>query len=235
MSKRTLFTYYSSSSSTPTPPETNARPPKNRRVEFCASDIISDPGLRKPIDKYSFEIRDQVKRAYALRGPTQQPVGFTSARRSQKVTNMHFYHVEIFLAAILTEMNHRFSEASSELLVCMASLNPMNSFSNFDVDKLVRLAEIYAEDFDVGHLAVLPSQLKAFHQRAKRNREFLGCTELSKVAEIMVKTTMNTSYPLVYRLVELTLILTVATASVERVFSAMALLKTDLRSKIGDE
>jgi len=83
MSKRTLFTYYSSSSSTPTPPETNARPPKNRRVEFCASDIISDPGLRKPIDKYSFEIRDQVKRAYALRGPTQKPVGFTFPRSWQ--------------------------------------------------------------------------------------------------------------------------------------------------------
>ena len=69
----------------------------------------------------------------------------------------------------------------------------------------------------------------------KEMESFFGCTELSKVAEIMVKTTMNTSYPLVYRLVELTLILPVATASVERVFSAMALLKTDLRSKIGDE
>ena len=86
----------------------------------------------------------------------------TSARRRQKVTNMHFYHVEIFLAAIdaiLTEMNHRFSEVSSELLVCMAALNPRNSFSNFDVDKLVRLAEIYAEDFDVGHILLLPSEL----------------------------------------------------------------------------
>ncbi|CAN6242141.1 unnamed protein product [Urochloa humidicola] len=162
----------------------------------------------------------------------------TSARRRQKVTNMHFYHVEVFLAAIdaiLTEMNHRFSEASSELLVCMAALNPRNSFSSFDVDKLVRLAEIYAEDFDIGHILVLPSELKEFHDRVRRNNEFLGCTELSKVAEIMVKTNMNTSYPLVYRLIELTLILPVATASVERVFSAMALIKTDLRSKMGDE
>ena len=132
-------------------------------------------------------------------------------------------------------MNHRFSEVSSELLVCMALLNPRNSFSNFDVDKLVRLAEIYAQDFDVGHILVLPSQLREFHLRIKRNKEFLGCTELSKVAEIMVKTKMNTSYPLVYRLVELTLILPVATASVERVFSAMSLIKTDLRSKMGDE
>ena len=51
----------------------------------------------------------------------------------------------------------------------------------------------------------------------------------------MVKTTMNTSYQLVYRLIELTLILPVATASVERIFSAMSLIKTDLRSKMGDE
>jgi len=51
----------------------------------------------------------------------------TSRRRKQKVTNMHFYHVEVFLAgidAILSKMNHRFGEVSSELLVCMACLNP---------------------------------------------------------------------------------------------------------------
>ena len=60
-----------------------------------------------------------------------------STRRKQKVTNIHLYHVEVFLAAIdaiLFEMNHRFGEVSSELLVCMACLNPRNSVSNFDVD-----------------------------------------------------------------------------------------------------
>ena len=39
----------------------------------------------------------------------------------------------------------------------------------------------------------------------------------------------------VERVIELTLILPVATASVERVFSAMSLIKTDLRNKMGDE
>ena len=51
----------------------------------------------------------------------------------------------------------------------------------------------------------------------------------------MVTKTMHTSYTLVYRLIELTLILPMATASVERVFSAMSLIKTDLRNKMGDE
>ena len=121
----------------------------------------------------------------------------TSRRRKQKVTNMHYYHVEIFLLAIdaiLTELNHRFSEISSELLVCMACFNPRNSFSNFNVDKLMRLAEIYDEDFDIGELTLLPNQLKSFVNRARRTPDFLGCNELGKVAEIMVKTNMNTSY-----------------------------------------
>ena len=84
----------------------------------------------------------------------------TSRRRKQKVANMHYYHVEIFFVAIdaiLTELNHRFSEISSELLVCMVCFNPRNSFSNFNVDKFMRLAEIYAEDFDIGELALLPN------------------------------------------------------------------------------
>ena len=186
-----------------------------RTKQFCDKNEIEVPDIDKEIN---------------ARG--------TSTRRRQKVTNMHFYHVEIFLAAIdaiMSEMNHRFSEVSSELLVCMACLNPRNSFSNFDVDKLVKLAEIYAEDFDIAEIAVLPSQLRGFVGRARRNQEFLGCTELSQVSEIMVKIEMHKSYPLVYRLVELTLILPVATASVERIFSAMSIIKTELHNKMRDE
>ncbi|KAL4576939.1 hypothetical protein LXL04_013040 [Taraxacum kok-saghyz] len=43
------------------------------------------------------------------------------------------------------------------------------------------------------------------------------------------------SYHLVYRLLKLVLILPVATASVERCFSKMKIVKSDLRNKIGDE
>jgi hypothetical protein len=51
----------------------------------------------------------------------------------------------------------------------------------------------------------------------------------------MVKTGMRNSYKLVYRLIELTLILLVATTSIERIFSTMSIIKTDLRNKIDDE
>lgn len=162
----------------------------------------------------------------------------TFSRKRQKVTNKHFYHVDIFIASIdsiSTEMNHRFNEVSSELLVCMAALNPRNNFSNFNVDKLVRLAEIYAADFTIADCLVLRNQLQSFILNIRRSEEFVGCKDLPKVAEKMVQTGKNRSFPLVYRLIELILILPVATASVERVFSAMNYIKTDLHNKMGDE
>ena len=45
----------------------------------------------------------------------------------------------------------------------------------------------------------------------------------------------NISYPLVYSLVTLALILPVATVTVKRVFSAMNIIKNRLRNQIGDQ
>lgn len=51
----------------------------------------------------------------------------------------------------------------------------------------------------------------------------------------MVETRKHISYYLVYRLVKLALVLPVATATVDRYFSAMKLVKSDLRNWIGDD
>jgi hypothetical protein len=51
----------------------------------------------------------------------------------------------------------------------------------------------------------------------------------------MVQTTKHTYFPLVYRLIELAPVLPVASASVEHIFSAMKIIKTDLRNKVSDE
>ena len=84
MSKRTLHTYFSGTSSTSTPGSNNSiNQPIRRRVEFSQSDVVADPGNRIPIESYPHEIRDQVRRAYALRGPTQ-PRNLTFAKKMAK-------------------------------------------------------------------------------------------------------------------------------------------------------
>ena len=51
----------------------------------------------------------------------------------------------------------------------------------------------------------------------------------------MVEMKKDVSYPLVYSLVILTLILPVVTATIKRVFSAMNIIKNRLRNRIGDQ
>ena len=51
----------------------------------------------------------------------------------------------------------------------------------------------------------------------------------------MVKTGRHRAYPLVYKLLKLALILPVSTATVERCFSKLKLVKTNLCNKMGDD
>ena len=72
MSKRTLHTYFSGTSSTSTPGTNESiNQPIRRRVEFSQSNVVGDLGNRIPIEEYPPEIRDQARRAYALKCPTQ--------------------------------------------------------------------------------------------------------------------------------------------------------------------
>jgi hypothetical protein len=50
----------------------------------------------------------------------------------------------------------------------------------------------------------------------------------------MVQLERHIVFPMVYRIIELALLLPVATATVERAFSAMKIIKTELRNKITD-
>ena len=58
---------------------------------------------------------------------------------------------------------------------------------------------------------------------------------MGSLAKKLVQTEKARVFYLVYRLIELALLLPVATASVERVFSAMNIIKTDLRNRMGDQ
>jgi hypothetical protein len=50
----------------------------------------------------------------------------------------------------------------------------------------------------------------------------------------MVELKRHIVFPLAYRLIELALLLLVATASIQRAFSTMKIIKTELRNKMSD-
>ncbi|KAH6820767.1 hypothetical protein C2S53_018952 [Perilla frutescens var. hirtella] len=157
---------------------------------------------------------------------------------AQLITNSHYYRIKIFYQVVdlaIQEMNNHFSEVSTELLSCIACLDPRNSFSQFNVDQLMRLATLYHEDFSSTDCLYLPQQLNNFIVNVRCDSRFSAITNLGNLARKMVITGKHSVFPLVYRLIELSLVLPVATASVERAFSAMKTVKTDLRNRMGDE
>ncbi|XP_058777008.1 uncharacterized protein LOC131651360 [Vicia villosa] len=131
-------------------------------------------------------------------------------------------------------MDHRFCEGSNVVLDCFSCLEPKNSFSKFDVDKLARLTNVYHADFSDDDCGTIREQLETYVHQVKRHASFTSCEDVQSLAMKMVQTEKHLVFPLVYKVIELALILPVSTASVERAFSAMKIIKSNLRNKIND-
>ncbi|GJT80479.1 ribonuclease H-like domain-containing protein [Tanacetum coccineum] len=163
---------------------------------------------------------------------------FYSRGRRDKITNQHHFEVDIFNTIMdmqIQEFGDRFSEGSTDLLDCMVALSPHDSFSEFSISKLVKLSEMYPRDFTYKERLSLPMELGVYYQIVRNDDDFANLDSIARLAQKMVDKKKHTSHPLVYRLLKLALVLPVATATVERCFSKMKLIKTNLRNRMGDE
>ncbi|KAK4724085.1 hypothetical protein R3W88_026864 [Solanum pinnatisectum] len=162
-----------------------------------------------------------------------------SKRKFCSVTYSHHLRVELFYAIIdfqLQELNNQFDVVSGNLFLGMASLNSVNAFANFDKKRIMILAKHYPDEFGEPVLRNLSHQLDTFiiHMRCDDPR-FSDLKGIGDLAKALVNANLIETYSLVYLLVKLTLILPVATATVERAFSSMKYIKNELRSSISDE
>ena len=128
----------------------------------------------------------------------------------------------------------RFNEASSKLLLCVLCLSPGDLFASFNKDKLLRLAQFYPNDFSAFQLVILDNQLETYIFDMWSSDEFATLKGIGQLVEKLVETKKDVVYPLVYSLVTLSLILSIATTRVERVFSVMNIVKNCLRNRMGD-
>ncbi|ESR60034.1 hypothetical protein CICLE_v10017601mg [Citrus x clementina] len=161
-----------------------------------------------------------------------------SRRKAQEITNLHRYRVELYYAVLdmqLQELNSRFNETNTELLLCLACLSLNDLFSAFNKQKLLRLAQLYPNEFSTIDIMALEIQLDTYILDMRTSGEFSELKDIGDLAKRMVETKRHNVYPLVYLLITLALTLPVATASVERAFSAMNILKNRLRNRMGEQ
>ncbi|XP_042041214.1 zinc finger MYM-type protein 1-like [Salvia splendens] len=158
-------------------------------------------------------------------------------RKGEVLTNLNYFRFELFNSIIdwqLQELNNRFNEVNTHLLLCVACLSPKDSFAAFDKSKLIELARCYPSEFTEIDLRLLGKQLETYIRDLSSHKEFSSLKSIGDLSQKLVATRKHIVYPFVYLLVKLALVLPVATASVERIFSAMKIVKTRLRNKMGD-
>ncbi|KAL4378745.1 hypothetical protein GQ457_02G028860 [Hibiscus cannabinus] len=161
------------------------------------------------------------------------------SRRPINITLDHHYRVDLFTASVdsqLHEINSRFDEHMIDLLLLSSALDPKDSFKSFDMDKICLLVnKHYPEDFSTQEKCWLSCELQHFHLDVQRNPKLYKLSTLSQLSKALVDTGKAIAYPLIDRLIRLVLTLPVSTATCERAFSAMSIVKTMLRNRMKDD
>jgi hypothetical protein len=188
-----------------------------RVVEFCANHSIDIPDLEE---------------THILRGgrARRQPYCFTKE---------HYFRVEVFRATLdtqLHELEFRFNEKVMDLLSTSATLIPANKFRSFKADDICEMVKkYYPADFNQQEIYGLEQQLKHFIVDASSDDEMKKVSTLTKLCRCLVESGRSSIYNLIDRLLRLVVTLPVSTASAERAFSTLKIIKTRLRNKMEDE
>ncbi|KAG2667007.1 hypothetical protein I3760_15G092100 [Carya illinoinensis] len=143
------------------------------------------------------------------------------------ITIEHHYHFEIFNVVIdfqMQELDNRFP------------LDPKDGYKSFNIDDICCLAEEhYPLDFSENEKINLRFQLKHFEVDVLSNPKFQDLRSIANLYRRLVETEKSKIYYLIDRLIRLILTLPVSTATSERAFSVMKIVKTRLCNKIEDE
>ncbi|XP_020704667.1 zinc finger MYM-type protein 1-like [Dendrobium catenatum] len=87
----------------------------------------------------------------------------------------------------LQKLNNRFTEVNTDLLLCMACLNPNNRFHAFNKDKLIRMTQFYPADFSLLDQAVIENQLDTYIMDMRSDDQFTSLKDIGSLAEKMIQ------------------------------------------------
>ena len=190
-----------------------------RTVQFCQSNDVEYPDL------------DQTWKPSGRRGRGRPP-------QNNGLSHRDFYKIEVFypvLDRLQSEMGIRFSEGTSSLIELASSIQPVQQFAQFDPCKILKLADLYSSDFNDLDRLHLETELRMFKGILAVHPDFHESpTSISNLLAKMVSAGLEKTFPVYSRLIRVVLTLPVSTATTERSFSALKIIKTRLRTSMGD-
>jgi hypothetical protein len=116
----------------------------------------------------------------------------------------------------------------------MTCLNFAGSFSNFDNEGILAITCLYPIYFQSESKIELSCQLDNFVKNFHDDSRFLDINGIGDLCRKLIETKKHTTFPLMFILLRLTMILPVATATMEHAFSAMKYINSNLCNRTGD-
>ena len=189
----------------------------NKSIDFCE---MEDVGI--PVPK--------------LESLWQPPMGIKRKPADFNLSIEEYYHKNLHtlvLDKIRSDFNSRFNDEVINILSDASSLDPRNNFELFDLETVLSLAARYKNDFTMVDLEKLRCELLHFVAFFTNNIRYGKLESLEDLSKALVNEL--DMFPETYKLVCLIIVLPVTSASAERTFSALKIIKTRLRNKIGDD
>ncbi|KAF8380522.1 hypothetical protein HHK36_028009 [Tetracentron sinense] len=132
----------------------------------------------------------------------------------------------------LQELNRRFNEHTMELFVLSSALDPRDSYKSFKIEDICNLAgKFYPQDFTEQENIHLRYQLQHYERDVPQHPKLRNMLTISELCQGLVKKGKSAIYLPVDRLIRLELTLPVSTATTERAFSSMKIIKTRLATR----
>ncbi|PRQ49245.1 putative HAT dimerization domain, ribonuclease H-like domain-containing protein [Rosa chinensis] len=124
------------------------------------------------------------------------------------------------------ELDSRFTDDSLEILVLSATFDPRDNFRSFKFEDVNNLAlRFYPQDFTSYDMLALDMECEFFLTDIQRDPRFANTTTVSDLCWRLVQSRKSAFFPMIYRLICLVLTLPVSTATTERAFSSMNIIK----------
>ncbi|XP_024641739.1 uncharacterized protein [Medicago truncatula] len=109
-----------------------------------------------------------------------------------------------------------------------------DGYKAFDVDTICTLVQkYYPMDFSDHEKMKLPFDLRHFLFDVRQSSTFKNLSTIQELCSCLAATGQNKEYFLIDKLLRLIMTLPVSTATTERYFSAMKIIKSKLRNKMG--
>ena len=217
---------------------------KNDKAEWCSS---TESTISKLEAEYGIEIGRFT------------PGSARSRFALIKSVEEYLLHVAIpYIDTLINNINRRFSDKIVKLLVATSIFNPAQlpaaceSMSSYGLQEIKELADFYGKEASVEYLGAtytspplldqqeLLSEWKVFRRALYKEKQLISLKKLSTPSMQEVLQSMKATeaykgiFPQTFILLDIILAIPVGTATVERSFSQMKMIKTRLRNRLAD-